>query len=136
MPRPPAPPGQTMRYWLGLTMKEHRQRAGFKASKVAGLCDMAESSISRFESAEQWPVHVDQILAAYAHALDVPDPRVFYDQALKRWRDEGEAPRVEPAVTPSEVVAAEAAQASQRRRNSPPAPAASPARHRRSTPAA
>lgn len=96
---PPAPPIRTLHHWLGLVMREHREAQGYRTSKVAGLCNLSDSTIGRFESGQQWPAHVDQVLAAYAKALDEPDARVFYDQALARWRSEGEAPQIETDPT-------------------------------------
>lgn len=112
----PAPAQRTMGHWLGLVMREHREREGFKASRVAGLCDADQSTVTRFEKGVHWPGHIDQILAAYAQVLNVEDPRLFYAQALDRWHEEGEAPVIEPDPTRAARAASAAAAARTKRR--------------------
>lgn len=110
---PPPPPGQTLGYWLGRTMREIREDAGVVASEVAGRVRVSEGTVTRFEKGQTWPRHPDQYLAAYAELVGVPDARSFYDSALKQWRKHGEAPTIEPG-TPTQR-AAEAARRANRR---------------------
>lgn len=110
-------PGQTLRYWLGLTMREEREKAGVVASEVAGRVKASEVTISRFEKGQTWPAQIDTYLAAYAEFLDVEDPRDFYAQALKRWHQEGERPAL-GGESPTQRARAAAQRASRRTQQS------------------
>jgi transcriptional regulator with XRE-family HTH domain len=88
----PIVPGQTLHYWLATTVRQAREDADVTKSEIAGKLRVAETTVSRFESAQSWPNHVDQYLAAYAEMTDTEDPRDFYRTALRRWMAEGEKP--------------------------------------------
>lgn len=111
-----SPPGRTLRYWVTVTLKEAREGADIKPRTIAHTLDIDQSRIYKFERNQHWPAEVDQILAAYARALGIKDPRAFYAEALKRWRADGEAPRIESDPTQAARAASAVAAARTTRR--------------------
>lgn len=113
----PSPPGRTLRYWVRITLKQARENADIKPRAISNLLDIDQSTIYKFERGAHWPDEVDQIVAAYADATGVGDPRDFYVQALKNWRADGEAPRIEDPTERSKAASAAAAQAERKKRH-------------------
>jgi hypothetical protein len=87
-----APAGQRFLYWLAEAAKDLREQAGVRPETVASIMDVGIHRIDRFEKAENWPRDPDRLLAAYATATGLEDPREIYQRALNLWHAHGTAP--------------------------------------------
>jgi TPR repeat protein len=95
----------TMIYWLAQAAKDLRERARRKPVHVAAAMSIDQSTIYRFEQGQNWPRDTDLVIAAYAEATKLKDPREVWDLALKMWRDEGEIASVDELVSRRDGVA-------------------------------
>jgi transcriptional regulator with XRE-family HTH domain len=86
--------GHEMRYWLGLTCRELRERAGVPRIAIAYAAEVDPKTIERFEDGETLK-RADQKLAAYAAALGMDDPRDLWMMAAAEWKERGEPPVLE-----------------------------------------
>jgi hypothetical protein len=89
---PEAPAGQRFLYWLAEAAKRLREEAGVRPETVASIMDVGIHRIDRFEKAENWPRDPDRLMAAYATATGLQDPREIYQRALELWHAHGTAP--------------------------------------------
>lgn len=93
--RRPAP--EQFLHWLCLAAKRTREAAGASALQVALLADLrTDATVKRFEQGKHWPVDPETMIAAYAHAAHVDDPRSIYELALDLWYEQGKAPSLDP----------------------------------------
>lgn len=98
MPRPQRsalPGAQRFLFWLSQAAKDLRENGGINVETVAGLYGVRGRTIERFEVAESWPGDPDRLMAAYARAVGLADPRDIYQRALDQWRDNGQAPELD-----------------------------------------
>jgi hypothetical protein len=94
----PDVPGETFAYWLGAAAKQMREHAGVERDEIVALIShgklmAAYARVERFEKAENWPRDVDQLVAAYAQAIRLDDPRDIYQHALDLWNKYGQPPQ-------------------------------------------
>lgn len=74
-----------MAYWLGRAARDLREREGATMLDIATRAGVSESVVSRFEAGAGWRRRTDEIVAAYAHELDVT-PQDVWEAALDAWR--------------------------------------------------
>lgn len=112
----------TMLYWLANAARGYRLEADppVKQVRIAAAADTDQSTVFRFEQSGVWPRDLDVMLAAYAEALDLGDPRAIWDRALASWRTSDlPVPTVEELRSPRHRV--DAAVAAQPPRSKRPA---------------
>jgi hypothetical protein len=91
------PPAEQFLRWLSLAAKRTRETAGASTLQVALLADLAtDATVKRFEQGKHWPVDPETLIAAYAHASHVEDPRSIYELALDLWHEQGDPPSLDP----------------------------------------
>lgn len=101
-PHPPA--GQRFLCWLGFAAEKVRTDADVRIEQIATMVDLSGAQIRRFEKAKHFPNDPDRMLAAYAAAAGLDDPRAIYQQALDLWYEHGSKPllsaKTDGATTP------------------------------------
>ena len=87
-----APPGQRFEYWLGATARRCREEAGLTLEDMASHMRVSKEKMDRFEKGRTRPHAESEVVAAYAAACGIPEPRDIYEVALRDWYEHGEAP--------------------------------------------
>jgi hypothetical protein len=91
------PPAEQFLHWLCLAARRTRETAGATSLQVALLADLrTDATVKRFEQGKHWPVDPETLIAAYARACRVEDPRSIYELALDLWYEQGKAPGLNP----------------------------------------
>jgi len=102
---PPPPGAQRFIFWFSQSAREIRETAGVNVQTVAGHLNVDQRTITRFEKAENWPDDPDRLVAAYAAACGLQDPRRIYELALERWHEYGAMPQLPGQVDGETTVA-------------------------------
>lgn len=86
-------------FWVATAAVEIREAANISAADVAYMAGKHPSTISRLEGHERWNREMDQILGVYAIIGKLRDARDVYAIALKKWKEEGKAPKLPERLT-------------------------------------
>lgn len=87
----------TMIFWLATAARYLRERGNRKQIEVAARLGLDQSTIYRFEQGKTWPRNTDEVVAAYADELEIPDARDIWALGQKWWVENGQAPSIEHA---------------------------------------
>lgn len=68
--------------------------SGRSVEAVADLAHVKAPTVQRFEKSAHWSRDLDALIAAYAYAAKVDDPRDLYQRAIDLWREEGDVLRI------------------------------------------
>lgn len=100
MPKAPAarrPLEERFLYWLARAAKQTRENAGIDPLRIALLANLrSDATIKRFEQGKHWPVDPETLIAAYAHATGLDDPRAIFYLAMDLWYEAGKPPAFAP----------------------------------------
>ena len=75
---PATPVGTRMSYWIGMTLKEARERVGISRQDIARPLGVNDVTIKRLESGRSMGRDIDHAVAAYAFVLGLEDGRQLW----------------------------------------------------------
>lgn len=90
------PAGQKLLYWLGQAARSVRETAGVSRAEIAVAVKRDQSAVERFENGQTMPQQLERVLAAYAAACNLDDPRDILQAALHLWYKHGTPPTLDP----------------------------------------
>lgn len=94
------PIGAQLRYWIGLVLRDERERAKIDPERMARVIGVSKRTIKRVEDGDSWS-DIDLYVAGYAYALGIDDGRLLWQQAIERWQGRWEGGEDEGGTAPT-----------------------------------
>lgn len=89
-------PGRRMAYWIAVTLRQEREKAGISRSHIAASLGLSPKTIDRLEAGESMGRDIDHAIAGYGYILGMNDNRELWQKALDNWSAHGSAPVFKP----------------------------------------